>query len=100
MATLGAWSPILPNQAPRGEGWIRHTSGVGAGGLRAEAKRNHEKGVGLDKEKQMLGKRRNRILGSNYGSIGSTLALSALKWAAHQPQGFLHTVHLFSILQS
>ena len=68
--------------------------------MRAEAKRNHEKGVGLDKEKQMLGKRRNRILGSNYGSIGSTLALSALTWAAHQPQGFLHTVHLFSILQS
>lgn len=52
MATLSAWPPILPNQAPGKDGsdncmgreWGEGVMGVGA-------KRNHEKEGGLDKGK-------------------------------------------------
>lgn len=58
MATLGAWPPILPNQAPGGEGWLRHS--WGGGGLGAGAKRSHEKRVGLDRGRQTWWKREER----------------------------------------
>lgn len=90
MATLGAWPPILPNQAPGGEGWNGH--GWWGWGLAAGAKRSHEKGIGLDQGKQTwweLGKAEFSIAVTEAQALG--LLLPAFTWAGHVSFLLLHS---------
>lgn len=77
MATLGAWPHILPNQAP---GCIRHRMAVGG----REGRRSWEEGPRGRKgrrtgqgEVNMKGTRKDGILSSYSGSLGSRLASPA-----------------------
>lgn len=59
MATLSAWPPIIPNQAPRKEEWIRCRTEIGrelqGRSHGSRAKRNHGKEAGLDGGKLTMG---------------------------------------------